>query len=71
MFLGLALLHRYKNSRSKCHFSDIFAVLPEADQTRAEVLGKAMRFGAMLAMDKPAEQRGCCGGRRSANCTSP
>ncbi len=55
VFLGLALLHRYKNSRSNCHFSDIFAVLPEAEQTRAEVLGKAMRFGAMLAMDRPAE----------------
>ena len=56
VFLGLALLHRYKNNRDNCHFRDIFEILPEAERTRAEVLGKAMRFGAMLSMDRPAEQ---------------
>ena len=56
VFLGLALLHRYKNNRDNCHFRDIFEVLPEAERSRAEVLGKAMRFGAMLAMDRPADQ---------------
>ncbi len=56
VFLGLALLHRYKNSRANCHFADIFEILPEAERTRAEVLGKAMRFGAMLALDQPAER---------------
>ncbi|PIE06651.1 MAG: exopolyphosphatase [Rhodobacterales bacterium] len=56
VFLGLALLHRYKNSRAKSHLAEMFAVLPEAEQTRAEVLGKAMRFGAMLSMTRPAEQ---------------
>jgi len=56
VFLGLALLHRYKNGRDNCHFSDIFRILPETEQNRAEVLGKAMRFGAMLSMDKPSER---------------
>jgi len=56
VFLGLALLHRYKNSRDDCHFRDVFEVLPEAERTRAEVLGKAMRFGAMLSLDRPAER---------------
>ena len=55
LFLGLALLHRYKNSRADCHFRDMFALLPEAEQTKAEVLGKAMRFGAMFSMKAPGE----------------
>ena len=56
VFLGMALLHRYKNNRNDCHFRDIFTILPEAEQTRAEVLGKAMRFGAMLTMDRPSDR---------------
>jgi exopolyphosphatase/guanosine-5'-triphosphate,3'-diphosphate pyrophosphatase len=48
VFLGLALLHRYKNNRSGTPFEPIFELIDEKTQKQAEVLGKAMRFGAML-----------------------
>ncbi len=48
IFLGVALLHRYKNSRDGSPFKPLFDLITE-DQVRwAEILGKAMRFGAML-----------------------
>lgn len=53
VFLGLALLHRYKNSREDYRFEDTFKILPEKDIARAEVVGKAMRFGAMIAVNEP------------------
>ena len=48
VYLGLALLHRYRNKREGTRFEDLFALLDEPHQTEAEVLGKALRFGAML-----------------------
>ncbi|RFP86116.1 Ppx/GppA family phosphatase [Rhodobacteraceae bacterium 63075] len=48
VFLGLALLHRYSNSRESARFSGIIELLPEKDRRIAETVGKAMRFGAML-----------------------
>lgn len=53
VFLGLALLHRYKNSRSGTRFEPLYKLLDEREVQEAEVLGKAMRFGAMIAMDDP------------------
>ena len=53
VFLGLALLHRYKNSREGSRFEPLFSLLSEKDITQAEVLGKAMRFGSMFTMDSP------------------
>ncbi|WP_137699775.1 Ppx/GppA family phosphatase [Marimonas lutisalis] len=55
IFLGLALLHRYSNSRSGARFEPFYELLPEADQKAAEVVGKAMRFGAMLWLKKDAK----------------
>ncbi|MFN3972219.1 MAG: Ppx/GppA family phosphatase [Gemmobacter sp.] len=55
VFLGLALLHRYKNSRSGSRLEPLFHLLTEDQLRDAEVLGKAMRFGAMFAMADPAE----------------
>ncbi|MFZ1468304.1 MAG: Ppx/GppA family phosphatase [Paracoccaceae bacterium] len=55
VFLGLALLHRYKNSRAGNKLEPLFRLLPEADVQAAEVLGKAMRFGAMIAVGDPAQ----------------
>ena len=52
VFLGLALLHRYQNKREGTRFEPLFNLLTEADTREAEVLGKAMRFGAMLWMRK-------------------
>ncbi|MCZ0963302.1 Ppx/GppA family phosphatase [Paracoccus sp. EF6] len=55
VFLGLALLHRYKNSRANSPMAPLFKLLTDAEINDAEVLGKAMRFGAMLALDDPAD----------------
>ena len=48
IYLGLALLHRYTNNRAGTHFEDLYDLIPDKDQHQAEVVGKAMRFGAML-----------------------
>ena len=55
VFLGLALMHRYRNKREGTRFNDLFELLPEHQQLQAEILGKAMRFGAMLWMEKDAQ----------------
>ena len=55
VFLGLALLHRYKNSRAGSRLEPMFRLLSEEELRDAEVLGKAMRFGAMFAMGDPAQ----------------
>ncbi|SEO13267.1 exopolyphosphatase / guanosine-5'-triphosphate,3'-diphosphate pyrophosphatase [Gemmobacter aquatilis] len=55
VFLGLALLHRYKNSRAGSRMEPLFRLLTEEEMTEAEVLGKAMRFGAMFSIDHPEE----------------
>ncbi|MEM6372563.1 MAG: Ppx/GppA family phosphatase [Pseudomonadota bacterium] len=52
IFLGLSLLHRYTNKREGTHFEDLYDLLDEKTRLEAEVLGKAMRFGAMMWMDK-------------------
>ncbi|HHC29510.1 MAG TPA: Ppx/GppA family phosphatase, partial [Rhodobacterales bacterium] len=56
VFLGVALLHRYKSNRDECRFADVFSILSDKDLAKAEVLGKAMRFGAMFTIDKPHEK---------------
>ncbi len=53
VFLGLALLHRYKNSRAETRFEPLFRLLSEKHVNEAEILGKAMRFGAMFSVDSP------------------
>lgn len=55
VFLGLALLHRYKNSRSGSRLEPLFGLLSPEDLRDAEVLGKAMRFSAMLAVQDPQD----------------
>jgi exopolyphosphatase/guanosine-5'-triphosphate,3'-diphosphate pyrophosphatase len=56
IFLGVALLHRYTNSREGTRFEELYELIDEKAQLEAEVLGKAMRFGAMLWMEKGAER---------------
>src|SRR5690606_38218764 len=53
VFLGLALLHRYKNNRAGTRFEPLLRLLSEDQLREAEVLGKAMRFGAMFAFADP------------------
>ena len=48
VFLGLALLHRYRNKRDGTRFEELYSLLPDEGRKEAEVLGKAMRLGAML-----------------------
>ncbi len=55
VFLGLALLHRYKNSRTNSPMAPLFGLLTEQQIRDAETLGKAMRFGAMFSIDDPAD----------------
>ena len=54
VFLGLALLHRYSNKRGNARFSDLDSLISEKDKKDAEIVGKAMRFGAMLWLKKNA-----------------
>jgi exopolyphosphatase/guanosine-5'-triphosphate,3'-diphosphate pyrophosphatase len=48
VFLGTALLHRYKNPTGASSFSKVIDLLSDEDRKEAKILGKAMRFGAML-----------------------
>ncbi|MCE8006218.1 Ppx/GppA family phosphatase [Aestuariivita sp.] len=50
VFLGLALLHRYRNKREGTRFEDLYNLVCDKEQLQAEILGKAMRFGAMFWM---------------------
>jgi exopolyphosphatase/guanosine-5'-triphosphate,3'-diphosphate pyrophosphatase len=54
VFLGLALMHRYKNSRSGSRYAPMFDLLTADEIQDAEILGKAMRFGAMFAVGDPS-----------------
>ncbi len=54
IFLGLALLHRYRNSRENTRFAPLLGLLTAADLHQAEILGRAMRFGSMLTADAKA-----------------
>lgn len=51
VFLGLALFHRYRNSRSRSSIHLMAKLLPEPDVREAEILGKAMRFGATFTVE--------------------
>ena len=48
VFLGLALLFRYGNKSNGAQFKPMLKLLSDGDIKEAEVIGKAMRLGAML-----------------------
>ncbi len=48
VYLGMALLHRYTNNHKGSRYEPMFALLDERAIREAEVLGRAMRLGAML-----------------------
>ncbi|MBW4707570.1 Ppx/GppA family phosphatase [Roseobacter sp. YSTF-M11] len=56
VFLGLALLHRYSNKRNGTRFEELYDLIDDKTKLEAEILGKAMRFGAMLWMTQDAER---------------
>ncbi len=53
IWLGLALLHRYKKNREGTRFAALFEMLDEKHLQQAEAVGKAMRFGSMFSVDDP------------------
>ena len=56
VYLGLALLHRYKSTRTGTGFNaELLKLLPEDQVREAEILGRAMRFGAMFAVANPSD----------------
>ncbi|MCA8880185.1 MAG: Ppx/GppA family phosphatase [Rhodobacteraceae bacterium] len=55
VFLALALLHRYKNSRADPRVERLVGLIEPEDVRQAEILGKAMRFGAMFTTQKSEE----------------
>ncbi len=57
IYLGLALLHRYSNRRSGTKLEDLAELIDSKAEREAEILGKAMRFGAMMWM-RPEDEIG-------------
>src|SRR6056297_2493020 len=55
VYLGLALLHRYSNKREDTRFEDLTSLIDDKDAHEAEVLGKALRFAAMLWLKEDAK----------------
>lgn len=53
IYLGLALAHRYRNARPGDRFTPLLGLLSDKQIKEAEVLGKAMRFGAMFSFANP------------------
>jgi exopolyphosphatase/guanosine-5'-triphosphate,3'-diphosphate pyrophosphatase len=49
VFLGLSLLHRYKNTAGGSALAAVTTLLTEDERRMAQIVGKAMRFGAMLS----------------------
>ncbi|KMW57812.1 Exopolyphosphatase [Candidatus Rhodobacter oscarellae] len=60
IFVGLALLHRYKSSREGTRLADLVGLLSEKDVHQAEVLGRAMRFASMLAASDATAMGALC-----------
>ncbi len=48
VFMGLALMHRYRNRRDGTRIEALAPMLKDSELHLAEVVGKAIRFGAML-----------------------
>ena len=55
IFVGLALMNRYSSKGENARFDDLINMVDAKTRSEAEILGKAMRFGAMLWMDKVSE----------------
>ncbi len=53
IYLGLALAHRYRNNPTGNRFDPLLQLLTDRQIREAEVLGKAMRFGAMFSFANP------------------
>lgn len=54
VFLGLALMNRYKTSGAASRLTPVLQLLSDDEIKQAIVLGRAMRFGAMFSAQSPA-----------------
>jgi len=52
VLLGLALMYRYTSKPGGGRFDDLLALLDDKQRKEAEILGRAMRLGAMLWVSK-------------------
>ena len=53
VFLALSLFHRYKNQNEYGDFENLLSLLEPEEIRLAEIVGKAMRLGAMLLVVSP------------------
>lgn len=53
VYLGIALMYRYKTNGMRPRIKEIAGLLTDKDLTEAKILGRALRFGAMFSMDGP------------------
>ena len=53
VYLGLALMHRYRSAKPGNRFEPLLELLGAAEIREAEILGRAMRFGAMFSVAAP------------------
>ncbi|MBT8155539.1 Ppx/GppA family phosphatase [Epibacterium ulvae] len=55
VFVGLALTSRYSKRRPAARFRQLFDLIDDKQRQEAEILGRAMRFGAMLVVSTDTE----------------
>ncbi len=60
IFLGLALMHRYTNKRDDKIFAPMCRIIDEDRVKTAEILGKAMRLGAMIWLTNDPDRAKLC-----------
>lgn len=53
VYLGIALMYRYKTNGMRPRIKEIAGLLPAKDLAEAKMLGRALRFGSMFSMDGP------------------
>jgi exopolyphosphatase / guanosine-5'-triphosphate,3'-diphosphate pyrophosphatase len=53
VYLGVALMYRYKTGNLRARMKEVTGLLSEADVAEAKMLGRALRFGSMFAMNGP------------------
>jgi exopolyphosphatase / guanosine-5'-triphosphate,3'-diphosphate pyrophosphatase len=53
IYLGIALMYRYKTGSLRGRVKDVAGMLPEPDLAEAKMLGRALRFGSMFSMEGP------------------
>jgi hypothetical protein len=68
VYLGLALMNRYKNAGTDSRLTPLLTLLDEDEIRHAIMLGRAMRFGAMLSIGGPEGRRASCASIRRRRC---